>query len=368
MLSLQRLLRQPRPPPPSRTENGFGGRQSRDGRTPGNTDGVLRLKELALRNVIFDLPVGDIEAWVDMRRLDKLSLLDCDVIDPAAWLELITASGGSGENTNSPAAPISNFAFPYSSPTASSTTGSTPGTHTASASTSTSASIPRTIRPSLKSLRINSCASHWISLLNTFDGLEELYILDSPVAEATEAANWKGFFGAITQHHGATLKRLRLCSRWCLGKMDVSKLFRACPNLEELAFSMNQSQWVYYVSTPYRHLWLQKGEITDHTQEILDALMVFLAHVRFLHILDCSPLTDEEVMKDLLSKEDTFESTLAKDELSRMEVFAFSDISYRVDQTTYWEEGGGQKLRGGRFVKRDEVREWAGIWRAENMD
>lgn len=261
MLLFQRLLRQPRPP---KTENGFGGRPRDWQAASGNADGILRLKELALRNVIFDLPVGDIEAWVDMRRLEKLSLLDCEVIDPEAWLELITTGISNGDNINSPTVPIGSYALTHS-PAASSTTGSTPGTHPTS--TSTSVSISRTIRPNLKSFRVNSCASHWISLLNTFDGLEELFILDPPVAEATEAANWTGFWGTIVQHHGATLKRLKLCSRWSLGKMEVSKLFRACPGLEELAFSMHQSQWVRYDSTLalFTIRGYKKAKIIDHT-------------------------------------------------------------------------------------------------------
>lgn len=242
MLLLQRLLKQR----PTRIENAFGGRpMSQNGQSAsGNTEGVLRLKELALRNVIFDLPMGDIDAWVDMRRLEKLSLIDCEIIDPTAWLDLIAGTvGGSGDSINSPA--IGSYSLTHSSPAAS-TTGSTPGTHHSSCtptSTSISNSVPR-IRPKLKSLRINSCASHWVTFLNTFDGLEELFILDPPVEEATEAANWTGVLGTITKHHGATLKRLKLCSRWILEKMDVSKLFRACPGLLELAFSMNQNQWV----------------------------------------------------------------------------------------------------------------------------
>ncbi|KAL0635363.1 hypothetical protein Q9L58_005661 [Maublancomyces gigas] len=298
MLLFQRLLKQPRP---TRIENAFGGRlMPQNGQSAsGNTEGVLRLKELALRNVIFDPPAADIDAWVDMRRLEKLSLIDCEIIDPTAWLDLIAGGvGGSGDSINSPI-----------------------------------------------SLRINSCASHWVTFLNTFDGLEELFILDPPVEEATETANWTGFLGTITKHHGATLKKLRLCSRWNLEKMSVSKLFRACPGLLELAFTMNQSQW-----------------------EILDALMVFLPHVRFLHLLDCSPLTIEEVMVDLLSKALTTEVTLARDELLKLEVFGFANIVYRVDQTSYWDEDRMEMIRKGRFVSSDEVRDWAGIWRAENID
>lgn len=239
MLLFQRLLKQPRP---TRIENAFGGRpMPQNGQSAsGNTEGVLRLKELALRNVIFDPPAADIDAWVDMRRLEKLSLIDCEIIDPTAWLDLIAGGvGGSGDSISSPV--VGCYSFTHSSPA--STTGSTPGTYPSSISNSNCNPIPR-IRPKLKSLRINSCASHWVTFLNTFDGLEELFILDPPVEEATETANWTGFLGTITKHHGATLKRLRLCSRWNLEKMSVSKLFRACPGLLELAFTMNQSQWV----------------------------------------------------------------------------------------------------------------------------
>lgn len=254
MLLLQRLLKQPRPPP--RAENAYGGRATtQNGQAAsGSTEGVLRLKELALRNVIFDLPVGEIEAWVDMRQLEKLSLIDCEIIDPTSWLDLIcNGVSTNGDNINSPAAVAAagggggcggSYILTQNSPAASSTTGSTPGTHHSSSSISTSASVSRPTRPNLKSLRINSCASHWISFLNTFDGLEELLILDPPIQEATEAANLAGFLATIIQHHGVTLKRLRLCSRWSLHKMEVSKMFRACPNLLELGFSMNQSQWV----------------------------------------------------------------------------------------------------------------------------
>lgn len=96
--------------------------------------------------------------------------------------------------------------------------------------------------------------------------------------------------------------------------------------------------------------------------------MVFLPHVRFLHLLDCSPLTSEEVMVDLLSKALTTEVTLARDELLKLEVFGFANIVYRVDQTSYWDEDRMEMIRKGRFVSSDEVRDWAGIWRAENID
>lgn len=96
--------------------------------------------------------------------------------------------------------------------------------------------------------------------------------------------------------------------------------------------------------------------------------MVFLAHVRFLHILDCSPLTTEEVLSDLQGKRLEIEVTLAGDGLSKLEVFALSKIVYRADKTSYWDETRGQKIRKGRFVSMDDVREWAGIWRAENID
>lgn len=96
--------------------------------------------------------------------------------------------------------------------------------------------------------------------------------------------------------------------------------------------------------------------------------MVFLPHIRFLHILDCSPLTSEELTADLLSKSLETEVTLAKDELLKLEVFAFSNVVYRVDRTAYWDENRMQTIRKGRFVSSNEVRDWAGIWRAENID
>lgn len=96
--------------------------------------------------------------------------------------------------------------------------------------------------------------------------------------------------------------------------------------------------------------------------------MVFLSHVRFLHILDCSPLTSQEVMADLLRKTLATEVTLAKDELLRLEVFSLSNVVYRIDQTSYWDEDRMEMIRKGRFVSADEVRDWAGIWKAENID
>lgn len=238
MLFLQQLLKRPR-----LGGNVRQGVQNVQGAPTVATEKKLRLKELELRNVIFDFPmVGDVDEWIDMGRLEKMSLIDCEVIDVTSWLELIGAGvGGSGDNSVVFGSSAGGYALNQNSPAASSTTGSTPGTHSSSGCSS---SVSRTVRLKLKSLRINSTASHWVSLLNSFDGLERLYILDPPVEEATEAENGSKFLDAITQHHGTTLKDLRLCSRWHLERRDVSRLFRSCAGLEELGFSMLQSQWV----------------------------------------------------------------------------------------------------------------------------
>lgn len=261
MMALQRLLRNPRP---LRTENAFAcsGRPAfRSGQAAlVSQKETLRLKELALRNIIFDCPlVGDLEGWADMRQLEKLSLLDCEIVDPTSWLELIGigVSTSTGAGANSP--------YVLNSSPAASSTGSTPGcTQRTGSSTSTSTSMSHAVRSRIKSLRINSCASHWVSFLNHFRGLEELYILDPPVEMPTDEANRAGFLEAIIQHHGASLKKLRMCSRWHFEKMDVSKLFRACPGLEELGFSMVQSQWVCYVPALSTVIAI-KGESTDFT-------------------------------------------------------------------------------------------------------
>lgn len=106
----------------------------------------------------------------------------------------------------------------------------------------------------------------------------------------------------------------------------------------------------------------------DKSQKILDVLIIFLTHLRCVHLLDCSPLTREEVLADLLNKKDTLEIMLAQDDMLEMEVFAFSDVIYRVDRIPLWDEVAKRKYRKGRFVGMDEVREWAGIWRAEKVD
>lgn len=251
MLFLQRILQQKKPPTARGVGIGVGTGRPGDPQTAGK----LRLKELELRNVVFDFPmVGDIKEWLDMAQLEKLSLLDCEVIDVASWLELIGAgSHGAIIESEQPTGFLSGgggFTVNAESPGAASPVVSTPGTTPGS-----TASVIRVVQLKLKSLRINSCAAHWALLLSSFDGLEELYILDPPVVAHDEAENATRFLEAIERHHGATLKRLRLCSRWSYERLDVSRLFRSCAGLEELAISMLHSQWVtpppfFFFSSP----------------------------------------------------------------------------------------------------------------------
>ncbi|KAI5837035.1 hypothetical protein DFP73DRAFT_522152 [Morchella snyderi] len=343
MLFLQRFLQQKKPPTARGVGIGVG-----TGRPSGpRTAGKLRLKQLELRNVIFDFPmVGDIKEWLDMAQLEKLSLLDCEVIDVASWLELIGAgSHGTLIESEQPTGFLGGGGFTVSaeSPPAAATSSSvvsTPGTTPGS-----TASVIRVVQLKLKSLRINSCAAHWALLLNSFDGLEELYILDPPVVAPDEAENGTRFLEAIERHHGATLKRLRMCSRWSYERLDVSRLFRSCARLEELAISMLHSQW-----------------------KILDILIAFLARLRYMHILAVTPMTREDVMAEMRQKMAMMEIRLAQPDICGLEVFAFDNFGYRADRVPVWDEAQGRWVRKGRFVELEEVREWAGIWRAGRVE
>ncbi|KAH8148487.1 uncharacterized protein LAJ45_07590 [Morchella importuna] len=340
MLFLQRILQQKKPPTARGVGIGVGTGRPSDRQTAGK----LRLKELELRNVIFDFPmVGDIKEWLDMAQLEKLSLLDCEVVDAASWLELIGAgSHGSLIESEQPPGFLSGggFTVGVESPGAASSVVSTPGTTPGS-----TASVIRVVQLKLKSLRINSCAAHWALLLNSFDGLEELYILDPPAVAHDEAENATVFLEAIERHHGATLKRLRLCSRWSYERLDVSRLFRSCAGLEELAISMLHSQW-----------------------KILDVLIVFLTRLRYIHVLTVAPLTRADVMAEMRQNAAMMEIRLAQQDLRNLEVFAFGDFGHRADRVPVWDEARGRWVRKGRFVELADVWEWAGIWRAERVE
>lgn len=100
--------------------------------------------------------------------------------------------------------------------------------------------------------------------------------------------------------------------------------------------------------------------------KILDVLIIFLTRIRIIHIIDISPLTREEVVRDLDGKQEGVEKMLAQEEMMSVEVFAFEEVAYRVDRTVCWGREG--RVRRGRFVPREEVKEWAGVWRAERVD
>lgn len=73
-------------------------------------------------------------------------------------------------------------------------------------------------------------------------------------------------------------------------------------------------------------------------------------------------------MFDLLSKGDAIDYLVGRDDMLTLAVFALSRIFYRLDRTAYRETGGTRNIRKGRFVSLDEVREWGGIWMAEEVD
>ena len=206
-------------------------------RPAGSMGSKLKLKELALRNVSFDFPEGGVvDDWLDTEVLEVLSLVDCKIVATGCWPGLF------GNHNSSPAAVSS----PVSARSAGSPAGKSSRTSTPRTSALSAPPPEKKHRLKLRSLRINSQAELWAGFLSSYEGLEELYILDPPEGqeEFEVAAPAGAFIDALVANH-KSIKRLRLYGEWVLHKTEVQRLFRACTQLQELALSFEQTQWVY---------------------------------------------------------------------------------------------------------------------------
>ncbi|CUS08747.1 unnamed protein product [Tuber aestivum] len=301
-------------------------------RPAGSMGTKLRLKEMGLRNVSFDFPEGGVvDDWLDTEALEVLSLIDCKITATSCW------SGLFGNHSSSPAA--------SSSPASVRSAGSPAGK-------SSRTSTPRTSAPSapppekkhklkLRSLRVNSRAELWAGFLSSYEGLEELYILD-PIdgeKEAELTAPAGAFIDALVTNH-KSIKRLRLYSQWILHKTEVQRLFRACTQLQELGLSFEQNQWPF-----------------------MEVLVLFLPNIKVMHLLESQLGSKAEMEAELISNRETIETSLAVPGLFGFGRFGSAQVFIRMDKTAL--RVNGREVKNWQMVPFEEVRDSVGIWRAE---
>ncbi|RPB00193.1 hypothetical protein L873DRAFT_1843149 [Choiromyces venosus 120613-1] len=292
----------------------------------------LKLKELGLRNVSFDFPEGGIvDDWLDTEALEVLSLIDCRIVATSCW------SGLFG-NHNSPPAAIDS---PVSVRSAGSSAGKSSRTDTPRTSALSAPPPEKKHKLKLRSLRINSRAEFWAGFLSSYEGLEELYILDplegEEELEVTAPAG--AFIDALVANH-KSIKRLRLYSQWILHKTEVQRLFRACTQLQELGLSFEQSQWPF-----------------------MEVLVLFLPNIKVIHLLESQLRDKAEMETEIIAKRETIETSLAVPELLAFGMFGFGQVFIRIDKTSLRVDG--REIRNWQMVSFEDVRDSVGIWRAE---
>ena len=134
---------------------------------------------------------------------------------------------------------------------------------------------PKCGMPKLKSLRTDKISKSQLQFLETFGGLEKLYLINpyasrqyvsngtangngicippsftpsplSPVSSDSSPGKTdpclsglkEAYLGIITKVHGPTLKHLLLPPQWRLNNDDIAIIVRRCPNLEQLAIGV----------------------------------------------------------------------------------------------------------------------------------
>ncbi|PWW72518.1 hypothetical protein C7212DRAFT_366674 [Tuber magnatum] len=301
-------------------------------RPAGGMGTKLKLKEMGLRNVSFDFPEGGvIDDWLDTEALEVLSLIDCGLVATSCW------SGLFGSHNSSPAASGS----PASVRSAGSPAGKSSRTGTPRTSAPSAPPPEKKHKLKLRSLRINSRAELWAGFLSSYEGLEELYILDSPEGEEESGATAPAgpFIDALVTNH-KSIKRLRLYSRWILHKTEVQRLFRACTQLQELGLSLEQNQWPF-----------------------MEVLVLFLPNIKVIHLLESQLGSKAEMEAELISNRETIETSLAVPEIFGFGRFGSPQVFIRLDKTTLRVDG--RDIKNWQMVPFEEVRDSVGIWRAE---
>jgi hypothetical protein len=187
----------------------------------GRGPSVRKLRELELSNVVLDVPLCE---CVDMLALRRLTLLDCIAGKELQWSDILKL-----ENVLVGESPVS--------------TQSSGGSFTVRNS-SLDRGAPLKKELHLKALRINSVDKHWVDLLASFSGLEELYILPSTTTAIDADTTSEDFINAVIAYHSATMKNLRLSDVHTVQKKHFTKIIHSCTNLEELSLRMMQSEWV----------------------------------------------------------------------------------------------------------------------------
>ena len=124
----------------------------------------------------------------------------------------------------------------------------------------------------LKTMRQDRWSRAHCNMLRTLTGLESLYLLDSkkesretpngtmngtrsqgtspgtpstPASAGGSAATSlsRDYIEVLSTNHGSTLRQLLLAAHWRLGRDDVAKLVRSCPNLEQLGLGIEKADF-----------------------------------------------------------------------------------------------------------------------------
>lgn len=121
---------------------------------------------------------------------------------------------------------------------------------------------------SLRMIRIDKVAKRQVAFLSSFTGLEKVYLVgpqkptrngvngtstplpNSPASsvsttssDCTVASLKDQYIEALTRNHGSTLKHLLLMPQWRLDSDDIATIVKNCPNLEQLGFGVEFSQF-----------------------------------------------------------------------------------------------------------------------------
>ena len=120
---------------------------------------------------------------------------------------------------------------------------------------------------SLKNLRCDKVSKHQCQFIADISNLEKLYLVHPQTQERQESRSAfprspdstnspsssqdaynilslkDDYLEAITKSHGATIKHLLLLPQWRLTNDDIARLFRHCPNLEQLGIGVEFSSF-----------------------------------------------------------------------------------------------------------------------------
>ncbi|KAL7274745.1 hypothetical protein RUND412_002333 [Rhizina undulata] len=312
----------------------------------------LQLIEVGFNNMFLD-GAGDIGELFETTALRKIVLLDCDVSENS-WKELFLPEQAGAENPAMAAALAAvsvggSGSFPrfsggseVSTPTNKRSREEDTPTPPASASSSTTSSgtlhgIPHGLRNrklNLKYFKTNMLGRRYISLLESFEGLEELYIIDKDLNSEQGRELKEDYMQAIFSRHGRTLKKLRLTAKWVLDRDEISRLIRACTGLNELGLALEHDE-LYF----------------------LKVLVPFLPKISLVHILDspfCFSPENPTLRLDNNAKQYFIGTAVANPDYQRIRWIGLGDLRFRIDRDIIMDPDGVRR-KGVTVVDRREL-------------